>query len=220
MVPRLRSRASTTFIHAVLGLRFALPGAPRPSGQLLRQRHKVSVETLRRPCGLLSRQRQTLVSVFRAVSWRILTLVFSTACFPAVPSVSGEVAHDACHYGHSAENNAVRRDLVFDQRLADGTFFWGGASSGRSRLMENLAPLPWLLVYALVVLCKCPWPLRRSREMAVASSARLAFSLRGTQTLSLWSLYSDSPLISRPQPLGSGGDATPCEDTKEDFGPH
>ena len=32
------------------------------------------------------------------------------------------------------------------------------------------------------------------------------------------SLYSDSPLSSWPQPLGSGGDATPCEDTREDFG--
>ena len=33
-----------------------------------------------------------------------------------------------------------------------------------------------------------------------------------------WSLYSDGPLSSRPQPLGSGGDAAPCEDTREDFG--
>ena len=30
--------------------------------------------------------------------------------------------------------------------------------------------------------------------------------------------YSRSPLSSRPQPLGSGGDITPCEDTREDFG--
>ena len=35
------------------------------------------------------------------------------------------------------------------------------------------------------------------------------------QTLSL---YSDIPLSSRLQPLGSGGDVTPCEDTREDFG--
>ena len=61
--------------------------------------------------------------------------------------------------------------------------------------------------------------------MAVASSARLAF-LRGAvcafptvhQMLSLCSLYSDGPLSSRPQPLGSGGDVAPCEDTREDFG--
>ena len=33
-----------------------------------------------------------------------------------------------------------------------------------------------------------------------------------------WSLYSDGPLSSRPQPLGSGGDADPCEDTRKDFG--
>ena len=33
-----------------------------------------------------------------------------------------------------------------------------------------------------------------------------------------WSLYSNGPLSSRPQPLGSVGDDTPCEDTREDFG--
>ena len=33
-----------------------------------------------------------------------------------------------------------------------------------------------------------------------------------------WSLYSDGPLSSRPQPLGSVGDDTPCEDTREDYG--
>ena len=38
------------------------------------------------------------------------------------------------------------------------------------------------------------------------------------QMLSLCSLYSDGPLSSRPQPLGSVGDDTPCEDTREDFG--
>ena len=40
---------------------------------------------------------------------------------------------------------------------------------------------------------KRPWPLRRP-------------------------MCSDSPLSSRPQPLGSVGDDTPCEDTMEDFG--
>ena len=33
-----------------------------------------------------------------------------------------------------------------------------------------------------------------------------------------WSLYSDGPLSSRPQPLGGVGDDTPCEDTREDSG--
>ena len=33
------------------------------------------------------------------------------------------------------------------------------------------------------------------------------------------SLYSDGSLSSRPQPLGSGGDVTSCEGTREDFGP-
>ena len=42
---------------------------------------------------------------------------------------------------------------------------------------------------------------------------------RSTPDMVPWSLYSDSLLSSRPQPLVSGGDATPCEDTREDFGP-
>ena len=63
--------------------------------------------------------------------------------------------------------------------------------------------------------------------MAVASSARLAF-LRGavcaccmpyTRCFPFWSLYSDGPMSSRPQPLGRGGDVAPCEDTREDLGP-
>ena len=33
-----------------------------------------------------------------------------------------------------------------------------------------------------------------------------------------WSLYSDSPVSSRPQPLGSRREAALCEDTREDFG--
>ena len=33
-----------------------------------------------------------------------------------------------------------------------------------------------------------------------------------------WSRYSDGPLNSRPQPLGSRREAAPCEDTREDFG--
>ena len=64
---------------------------------------------------------------------------------------------------------------------------------------------------------------RGEMAMAVASPARFAF-LRGAvcafptvhQMLSLWSLYRCSPWSSRPQPLGSGGDTTPCEDTRGD----
>ena len=67
---------------------------------------------------------------------------------------------------------------------------------------------------------------RGEMAMAVASSARLAF-LRGavcaccmpyTRCFPFWSLYSDGPMSSRPQPLGRGGDVAPCEDTREDFG--
>ena len=36
------------------------------------------------------------------------------------------------------------------------------------------------------------------------------------QMLSLWSLYRCGSWSPRPQPLGSGGDATPCEDTRGD----
>ena len=41
-----------------------------------------------------------------------------------------------------------------------------------------------------------------------------------TRHCHLGSLYSRSPLSSRPRPLGSGGDVTPCEDTREDFRLH
>ena len=66
---------------------------------------------------------------------------------------------------------------------------------------------------------------RGEMAMAVASSARLAF-FRGavcastpyTRHSPFWSLYSDGPLSSRPQPLGRGGDVAPCEDTREDLG--
>ena len=75
---------------------------------------------------------------------------------------------------------------------------------------------------------------RGEMAMAVASSARLA-CLRGAVCastpplrctsdavpfafVSLCSLYSDSPLSSRPQSLGGVGDVTPCEDTREDVG--
>ena len=67
---------------------------------------------------------------------------------------------------------------------------------------------------------------RGAMVMAVASSARLACFVvqsapvvcRTPDTFPFWSLYSDGPLSSRPQPLGRGGDVAPCEDTREDFG--
>ena len=39
------------------------------------------------------------------------------------------------------------------------------------------------------------------------------------QTWSLQCLYSCGPWSCRPQPLGSGGDATPCEDPRQEHGP-
>ena len=47
----------------------------------------------------------------------------------------------------------------------------------------------------------------------------LPFSYAEHQTWSLGPLYSCSPWSSRPQPLGSGGDATPCKVTREERGP-
>ena len=52
--------------------------------------------------------------------------------------------------------------------------------------------------------------------MADGGVCRLLYDVY--QTLSLWSLRSDSPTSSQPQPLGSVGDDTPCEDTREDVG--
>ena len=62
---------------------------------------------------------------------------------------------------------------------------------------------------------------RGEMAMAVASSARFAFfacCTPYTRRFPFWSLYSDGPLSSRPQPLESGGDVAPCEDTREDYG--
>ena len=70
---------------------------------------------------------------------------------------------------------------------------------------------PGVCLLALPEVRKGPWPLRRPREMAmaVASSARLACFVvqsapvvrRTPDTFPFWSLCSDGPLSSRPQPL-------------------
>ena len=73
-----------------------------------------------------------------------------------------------------------------------------------------------------------PWPLRRPRGDGNGGRfVRLPclFSWRGLrlyavhQMLFLQSLYSYGPWSCRPQPLGSGGDATPCEDPRQEHGP-
>ena len=80
---------------------------------------------------------------------------------------------------------------------------------------------------ALPEVRKGPWPLRGSRGDGNGGRfvrSPCLFSWRGLrlyavyQMRSLCSLYSNSPLSSRPQPLGSVGDDTPCEDTREDLG--
>ena len=53
--------------------------------------------------------------------------------------------------------------------------------------------------------------------MAMSAPPRCLLWRHTTDTFP-WSLCSDSPMSSRPQPLGSVGDDTPCEDTREDVG--
>ena len=66
--------------------------------------------------------------------------------------------------------------------------------------------------WALLMFAMAPgrWQWRSLRPLA------LSFSHAVHHMLSLSSLYSCSPWSSRPQPLGSGGDTTPCEDTRGD----
>ena len=47
----------------------------------------------------------------------------------------------------------------------------------------------------------------------------LLLSYAACQVSSLWSLYRCGSRSSWPQPTGSGGDATPCKDTREERGP-
>ena len=64
--------------------------------------------------------------------------------------------------------------------------------------------------------CNRPRPLRRSRGDGNGGpfALSLPFFLRSTPDTVPWPLYSCSPWSSRPQPLGSGGDTTPCEGHK------
>ena len=77
---------------------------------------------------------------------------------------------------------------------------------------EGLRPLFWLLGVLLYGVSGIrtlhvrllALPLQRPRGRWQWRSLRPPF----------WSLYSDGPLSSRPQPLGRGGDVAPCEDTR------
>ena len=67
--------------------------------------------------------------------------------------------------------------------------------------------------------CKRPWSFRGPRGHApMGADGGVCRLLDVRQTLSLCSLYSDSPLSSWPQPRGSDGDVAPRKDTREDFG--
>ena len=54
--------------------------------------------------------------------------------------------------------------------------------------------------------------------MAMAGLRAVALFLRSTSGAVPCSLCSDSPWSSWPQPMGSGGDATPCKVTREEHG--
>ena len=54
--------------------------------------------------------------------------------------------------------------------------------------------------------------------MAMSAPPRCLF-LRSTSDAIPWSLFRGGSWSSRPQPLGSGGDAAPCEDPREEHGP-
>ena len=77
---------------------------------------------------------------------------------------------------------------------------------------------------ALPEVRKGPWPLQRPR--GDGNGGRFVRSpclpswcgLRLLHAVPFWSLCSDGPMSSRPQPLGRGGDVAPCEDTREDLG--
>ena len=88
-------------------------------------------------------------------------------------------------------------------------------------LVDTRTRLACARLLALPGVCNRPWSLRGSRGMAMADGrwcAVCAFPVH--QTWSLQSLYSNRPWSCRPQPLGSGGDATPCEDPRQEHGPH
>ena len=84
--------------------------------------------------------------------------------------------------------------------------------------------VPGVRLLALPEYRKRPWPLRRPtgdvnggrfvRSPCLPSWCGLRLLYAVHQILFLWSLYRCGPWSSRPQPLGSGGGTTPCEDTR------
>ena len=54
--------------------------------------------------------------------------------------------------------------------------------------------------------------------MAMARASLVRSSLAWLHVFSSGPCTACGPWSSRPQPMGSGGDATPCEDTRQDQG--
>ena len=157
---------------------------------------------------------------------RASSLSFSSLVSPLRPLGSGLLGRGDPRYFSMALRTQVRPAIEF--------------VSGK----EGLRPLFWLdddLLYDAIGTRtlqvrllghpedrKRPWSLRGSRRdgnggrfvrspcLPSWRGSRLLYAVH--QTLSLCSLYSNSPLSSRPQPLGRVGDDTPCEDTREDSG--
>ena len=132
--------------------------------------------------------------------------------------------------GQPSSSSLARRACVhvlpYSSAVCRGTQFHAGCGCG---LLYDVIGIraPQVRLPGLPEVCKRPWPLRGSREDG--NGGRFVRSpclplWRGLrlcalyQMLSLCSLCSNNPMSSRPQPLGSVGDDTPCEDTREDFG--
>ena len=71
---------------------------------------------------------------------------------------------------------------------------------------------------ALAEVFKGPWSLRGPREMAMARASLVRSSLAWLHVFPAGPCTVCGPWSCRPQPLESGGDATPCEDTRQDQG--
>ena len=100
---------------------------------------------------------------------------------------------------------------------------WTGVCRGPRRPLVRVllhASCSLLLRFFLISkYIKAPDPPQGSREMAIAMVAWLHVCDVHQMFSLLLSLNSSGPWSCRPQPLGSGGDATPCEDTRQEHGP-
>ena len=108
------------------------------------------------------------------------------------------------------------RRLFFEQQTRAP--YVGGLRSYSCAGLRVHVFLEYVTVYVLNFE-RAPGPSGDRGEMAMADGrCGAACALRSTTDTVPWSLCSYSPRSSWPQPLGGGGDATPCEDTREERG--